>query len=112
MKSYRLDAPTLRRACRIAAGFTLLQFLLWRRLWFAGQIPVDGNVLRLFYPNWVLFRNLAKHFWLPLWNPYRNMGEPFLADPQAVVLYPIQWILAGLSNFRHYLALWIIIHSA
>jgi hypothetical protein len=29
---------------------------------------------------------------LPLWNPYVMLGCPFLADPQAAVFYPPNWI--------------------
>ena len=28
---------------------------------------------------------------LPLWNPYLFLGVPFLANPQAAVLYPLHW---------------------
>ncbi len=34
---------------------------------------------------------------LPLWNPFDRGGYPLHADPQAGVLYPINWILVGLS---------------
>ena len=30
---------------------------------------------------------------LPLWNPYLFAGVPFLANPQAAVLYPLHWPL-------------------
>jgi len=34
---------------------------------------------------------------LPLWNPFDRGGYPLHADPQAGVLYPINWLLIGLS---------------
>ncbi|MEK7381931.1 MAG: hypothetical protein AAB262_01430, partial [Elusimicrobiota bacterium] len=65
----------------------------WRRLLLQGQIPVDGNMITVTYPNWILARSLWLDPHLPLWNPLRNMGTPYLADPITSVLYPPQWIL-------------------
>ena len=34
-------------------------------------------------------------FWdgaIPLWNPRSNYGQPFIANPQSAVLYPLHWI--------------------
>src|SRR5262249_44773250 len=36
-----------------------------------------------------------RHGELPLWNPYDRCGYPFAADPQAGVLYPINWLLVA-----------------
>lgn len=33
---------------------------------------------------------------IPLWNPHIFMGVPFLANPQAQVLYPPNWLFLGL----------------
>ena len=33
---------------------------------------------------------------MPLWNPYLFLGVPFLANPQAAVLYPLHWPLSWL----------------
>jgi hypothetical protein len=33
----------------------------------------------------------------PLWNPFDRLGYPFHADPQAGVLYPVNWLLVGIS---------------
>src|SRR5262249_27090627 len=30
---------------------------------------------------------------LPLWNPFDRCGYPFAGDPQAGVLYPVNWLL-------------------
>lgn len=38
---------------------------------------------------------------LPLWNPYDRGGYPFHADPQAGILYPVNWglmLLAGVTG--------------
>ncbi|HEV8073747.1 MAG TPA: hypothetical protein VGP21_06410, partial [Opitutaceae bacterium] len=35
---------------------------------------------------------------LPLWNPYTALGRPFLADPEAAVFYPPNWIFIVLPE--------------
>jgi len=89
-----------------------LTILAWPNLFLKEQLPVDGNVLRLFYPNWVFLHvhppTLSQ--W-PLWNPYRNMGEPFLADPQSLAGYPPMWWLCRLPSYLGFVRLWIVGHT-
>jgi len=54
-------------------------FLL-RDLWF------------LFYPGYVFYRESLLQGHLPLWNHYFACGEPFLADAERGVLYPLNLI--------------------
>jgi hypothetical protein len=98
--------------------FTLLLILLaltmlaWPDLYLKGQVPVDGNVLRLFYPNWVFLHAHppALSHW-PLWNPSRDMGEPFLADPQSLAGYPPMWALCRLPSYLGFVRIWILGHT-
>jgi len=86
--------------------------LAWPHLFLKGQVPVDGNVLRLFYPDWAFLHAHPPLPWRwPLWNPYRNMGEPFLADPQSLAAYPPTWILCRLSSYLNFLRFWIAGHT-
>jgi len=90
----------------------VLILMAWPHLFLKGQIPVDGNVLRLFYPNWTfLHSHPVTLFNWPLWNPYRNMGEPFLADPQSLAAYPPMWLLSRLPSYLSFVRLWILGHS-
>ena len=73
----------------------------WHRLLIQSLIPFDGNMLRLFYPSWSIGKNLLTDGFRVLWDPYRNMGQPFLADPQAQALYPLR-ILSVIFNFLDY----------
>src|SRR4029077_18714175 len=91
-------------------GFVFL--LGWRPLFFSGKVPVDGNFLRLFYPNWTFSRLSVTPLHWPLWNPFRNMGEPFLADPQTMAVYPVSWLLTQVWNFHASLCAWVVIHTA
>jgi hypothetical protein len=43
--------------------------------------------IHTFYKNYIKASIPAGH-WLPLWNPYVNLGRPFLADPDSTMFYP------------------------
>jgi hypothetical protein len=86
--------------------------LAWPHLFFRGQIPVDANIIRGFYPNWAFLHGHSPTLWKgPLWNPYRDMGEPFFADPQTLAAYPPMWFLCRLSSYLEFTRCWVIIHS-
>lgn len=76
-----------------------------------GQIPINGNVIREDYPNWQLSRMSGQALRLPLWNPYRNMGEPHLADPKTTALYPPFWAFLPFKYLNFFRA-WILLHTA
>jgi hypothetical protein len=89
----------------------LLLLLAWRRLFVDGQIPTDGNLITLSFPHWQLSRGFLSLLEWPLWNPWRNLGEPYLADPQTLVLYPPFWLLAPVRGFAAFMSLWVLGHS-
>ncbi|MBI3286918.1 MAG: YfhO family protein, partial [Chloroflexi bacterium] len=45
-----------------------------------------------FYPLWDYAAARLRQGEIPLWNPYLFLGAPFLANLQAGVLYPLNWI--------------------
>ena len=49
-----------------------------------------------FTPYWAYRMAELRAGHLPLWNPYLFLGVPFLANPQAAVLYPLHWPLSWL----------------
>ncbi len=85
--------------------------LCWRRLLIQGRIPLDGNIITLSYPNWVVSRSFLMHARLPLWNPLRDMGEPFLADPQTMSGYPLFWAISWLPTFTGFFQFWVVLHT-
>jgi hypothetical protein len=97
----------------LAAGLAALAVLLlaWRRLLVDGLVPVDGNVLCVTFPNWRLARDLWLHGSLPLWNPLRSLGTPYLADPITMALYPVQWLLSALPDFAGFTRAWVVVHT-
>ncbi len=67
--------------------------LLWK-LAFTNLILARGDTFFYIYPYWEHRARALLAGQLPLWNPYLFMGAPFLANPQAGVLYPLNWPLA------------------
>jgi hypothetical protein len=95
-----------------AFSAVILTVVAWPHLFIKGQVPVDGNTLRLFYPNWVFLHSHPPSLWhWPLWNPFRNMGEPFLADPQSLAAYPPMWLLCRVPDYLDFTRLWVLGHT-
>lgn len=67
---------------------------VFRELAFGGRIPVWMDPVTAFYPYSHYFAESVKSWEAPLWNPFIFSGYPFLADPQATVMYPFNWMLA------------------
>lgn len=76
------------------AGFVLV---LYRELLFTNRVLASGDILLYFYPYRDYAAAMLRSGQIPLWNPYIFLGVPFLANPQAAVLYPLHWPLIGLS---------------
>jgi len=93
-------------------GGAILLLLAWRRLFLDGLVPSDGNLIAFSFPHWRSTRELLSGWSWPLWNPWRNLGEPHLADPQSLALYPVFWLFAPLRSFAGFLGLWVVAHSA
>ncbi len=65
-----------------------------------NRILAGVDAFTYFLPYWALrSAELNAGRW-PLWNPYLFLGAPFLANPQAAVLYPLHWLLNGLAAER------------
>ena len=77
----------------LLAGFVLL---LYARLLFTNRVLASGDILFYFYPYRDFAAAALRSGELPFWNPYSFMGVPFLANPQAAVLYPLHWPLSWL----------------
>ncbi|MBI5244787.1 MAG: hypothetical protein HY922_14050 [Elusimicrobia bacterium] len=82
----------------------------WRPLLLKGLVPMDGNMIALSYPHWAMARSIPL-MPPPSWNPYRNLGEPYLADPQTMALYPPMRLLSAFASFQGFMAIWVVFHS-
>ena len=74
-----------------ALGLLAFVLALYARLLFTNRVLASGDILHYFYP----YRDYAAEAFrsgrVPLWNPFSFLGAPFLANPQAAVLYPLHW---------------------
>jgi hypothetical protein len=83
----------------IAVALLLAAFvaLLYAPLLFTNRVLATGDILLYFYPYRDYAAAALRSGDVPLWNPYIFLGVPFLANPQAAVLYPLHWPLSWLS---------------
>lgn len=77
----------------------------WRQLFTAkAWVPAGGGDLASFIYPMLQFTQRSLHAGiLPLWNPYLYGGAPFIADSQAMLLYPVNWfflLLHGDVTYR------------
>ncbi len=83
-----------------ASILALFVLLLFYRLLFTDRVLASGDILHYFYPYRDYAAASLRAGRIPFWNPYIFMGAPFLANPQAAVLYPIHWPLSWLPVTR------------
>jgi hypothetical protein len=97
------------RPLLFGVGVGLVFLILWNRLFFGDQIPADGNTVRFFYPSWAIGKRLFFEQGSLLWDPFRNMGQPFLAHPQNQALYPLG-LLFPHADFILYVKIFVVVH--
>lgn len=76
---------------------SIIIIVLWK-LVFTNLILARGDTLYYIYPYWEHRARTFLSGQMPLWNPYIFMGSPFLANPQAGVLYPPNWLLTPFNT--------------
>jgi hypothetical protein len=103
--------PTTSELAGAVILLSLMVPLGWHWLYFKGEVPVNGNVLREVYPNWRVTHDQLNDGRWPLWNPYKDMGEPYLADPKSLAAYPLSWALTEVSSFSNFLKGWFLFHT-
>lgn len=62
-----------------------------------NRILAGVDAFTYFAPYWDFRMAALRAGQIPLWNPYLFLGVPFLANPQAAVLYPLHWPLSWLT---------------
>lgn len=80
----------------VGVSLALFVLLLYARLLFTNRVLASGDILLYFYPYRDYAAAALRSGEIPLWNPYIFLGVPFLANPQAAVLYPLHWPLSWL----------------
>jgi hypothetical protein len=79
----------------VALGLATL-VVLWP-LGLTNRVLAGIDAYTYFTPYWAYRMAAFRSGQLPLWNPYLFLGVPFLANPQAAVLYPLHWPLSWLD---------------
>ena len=93
----RRQWPGLGLDLSIALLLALFVLALYYRLLFTNRVLASGDILLYFYPYRDYAAAALRQGQIPLWNPYIFLGVPFLANPQAAVLYPLHWPLSWLA---------------
>ena len=78
----------------LLAGLGLLAFVLifFRSAVFGGQVLFARDIALVWHPQVSsILKSVGAGSW-PLWDPYRGFGQPLLADPSAMLLYPLTWL--------------------
>ena len=77
----------------------LVPFGTYWRLWVAGRRAeyLYGDTCGLYWPDLVYLYRAFTHLQLPLWNPFERGGVSMLSEPEAGVLYPLNWLLVAIG---------------
>ncbi len=84
----------------IALGLLALSVWAFRHTALTNKVLARGDAFAYFTPYWAYRAEALRSGRLPLWDPYLFLGVPFLANPQAAVLYPLHWPLIWLRPER------------
>lgn len=86
-----------RRDALAALTLAALTLCFFWKLALTNLIMVGVDIFTYFYPYRDAVNQALRRGQLPLWNPYLFMGVPLLANGQAGVLYPLNWLFISLS---------------
>ena len=98
LNSSKPDA--IRRDALALAGLLAATLAVCWPLGLTNRILTGVDAFTYFLPYWAYRSAELRAGHLPLWNPYLFLGAPFLANPQAAVLYPLHWPLIWLEPAR------------
>ncbi len=79
---------------------TAMVVVFFARFLFTDSIALLNDLCFFSYPGHLFSCKCFAQGALPLWNPFRGCGEPFLADIQRAVLYPVNLIYLLLPTAR------------
>lgn len=83
-------------ACALLVAISALAFgdvlAGWRGLYYR-------DLAQFSYPTKFAFRAVVSGGELPLWNRFFSAGQPFAANPQNEVFYPLNWLVLLLDYF-------------
>ncbi|MEN6627520.1 MAG: YfhO family protein [Candidatus Sumerlaeia bacterium] len=86
-------------------------FLFFWDSFLAGKAPVMRDTVIDFLPWRMFAREAFRAGALPLWNPYSNCGQPFMAEPQSAFFYAPHALFYAFPPVTA-LKLWLALHYA
>jgi hypothetical protein len=90
-------------------ALALLTLAFFWKIALTNRVLAGLDVFAYFYPYRDFASAALREGRLPLWNPYLFMGAPLLANSQAGVLYPANWLFMWLSTPKQ-IAWGIVLH--
>ncbi|MFN8453062.1 MAG: YfhO family protein [Anaerolineae bacterium] len=92
------------------ALFLILPFLAFPEIIFGGQTLYRTDISWIHYPGHIFMAAEWLAGRVPLWDPYRQVGVPMLAEPQIGVLYPLRALFLSPLSPSLELSLFILFH--
>ena len=83
---------------RVAVALLALTVIFYWKVLFTNQAIFPWDLIDFHYPLLAFVHEELRHFRLPLWLPYAFSGFPIIADPEAQIFYPPNWLMT-LSYF-------------
>ena len=93
----------------IMGGFFLISTMCVSPMIFFGKTLVLRDTFFEFRFLYDFSKQTISNGIIPLWNPYSNCGQPFIADPQSAFFYPFTW-LYYLLDFNQAYIVFIFVH--
>ena len=84
---------------RIAGLLLVLVVFFYWKILFTRQVMLPWDAGDFFYPYLAYVHEELRHFRLPLWLPYAFSGFPIIADPEAQIFYPPNWLMVLVHAF-------------
>ena len=82
---------------KAGGGFVLFVIIFFASLLLGLDTLADGDFVDHYLPFSVFFHDELMAGRVPLWTPHTYSGQPFLADPQSAIFYPISTVLHFLT---------------
>ena len=93
----------------VIGGFILICTICVSPMLFFGKTLVLRDTFFEFRFLYAFAKENIANGIIPLWNPYSNCGQPFIANPQSALFYPLNWFYYVLEFHQAY-TLFIFIH--
>jgi hypothetical protein len=84
---------------RIAAVLLLFTLFFYWKVLLTRQAILPWDVMDFYYPYLAYVHEELRHLRLPLWLPHAFSGFPIIADPEAQIFYPPNWLMVLVYPF-------------